>query len=64
MERGGLTEALKGDPVILLDGGHTHAGTEAAALDLASLEAQVAELGAEGDGLCRGGTLCHPKPRA
>jgi len=45
MERGGLTEALKGDPVILLDGGHTHAGTEAAKLDLASLEAQVAELG-------------------
>lgn len=45
MERGGLTEALKGDPVILLDGGHTHAGTEASALDLAGLEAQVAELG-------------------
>ena len=45
MERGGLTEALKGDPVILLDGGHTHAGTEAAKLDLTSLEAQVAELG-------------------
>lgn len=44
MERGGLTEALKGDPVILLDGGHSHAGTEAATLDLASLEAQVAEL--------------------
>ena len=45
MERGGLTEALKGDPVILLDGGHTHAGTEATKLDLAGLEAQVAELG-------------------
>ena len=45
MERGGLTEALKGDPVILLDGGHSHAGTEAAALDLAGLEAQLIELG-------------------
>ncbi len=45
MERGGLTEALKGDPVILLDGGHSHAGTEASSLDLASLEAQLAELG-------------------
>ena len=45
MERGGLTEALKGDPVILLDGGHSHAGTEASPLDLAGLEAQVAELG-------------------
>lgn len=44
MERGGLTEALKGDPVILLDGGHTHAGTEAAVLDSAGLEAQLLEL--------------------
>jgi N-methylhydantoinase A/oxoprolinase/acetone carboxylase beta subunit len=38
LERGGLTEALKGDPVIMLSGGHTHAGTEAATLDLAGLE--------------------------
>jgi N-methylhydantoinase A/oxoprolinase/acetone carboxylase beta subunit len=45
LDRGGLTEALKGDPVILLDGGHSHAGTEAAPLDLGALEAQVAELG-------------------
>ena len=44
LERGGLTEALKGDPVILADGGHSHAGTEAAALDLAALESAVAEL--------------------
>ncbi|MEO6298432.1 MAG: hydantoinase/oxoprolinase family protein [Paracoccaceae bacterium] len=44
LERGGLTEALKGDPVILADGGHTHAGTEAEALDLAALEREVAEL--------------------
>ena len=47
LARGGLTEALKGDPVVILAGGHTHAGTEAAALDLAALEAAVAELGAE-----------------
>jgi len=44
MERGGLTEALKGDPVVLLDGGHTHAGTEAATLDIAGLEAQLLDL--------------------
>lgn len=44
LERGGLTEALKGDPVILLDGGHSHAGTEAAALDLARLEAELPAL--------------------
>lgn len=45
LERGGLQEALKGDPVIRLAGGHTHAGTEAAALDLAALETEVAALG-------------------
>ena len=47
LERGGLTEALKGDPVVLLDGGHSHAGTEAGALDLVGLERAVAELGPE-----------------
>ncbi len=45
LDRGGLVEALKGDPVIRLAGGHTHAGTEFAALDLAALESQVAALG-------------------
>ncbi|MBK6467899.1 MAG: hydantoinase/oxoprolinase family protein [Rhodobacter sp.] len=47
LARGGLTEALKGDPVVILLGGHTHAGTEAAALDPAAVEAAVAELGPE-----------------
>ena len=45
LERGGLTEALKGDPVIRLDGGHSHTGSEKAALDMAALQAQVAEIG-------------------
>ncbi len=45
LERGGLTEALKGDPVLRVAGGHSHAGTEAAPLDLATLEADVAALG-------------------
>ncbi len=44
LERGGLTEALKGDPVIMLTGGHSHAGTEAAPLDLAGLEAALADM--------------------
>ena len=44
LERGGLTEALRGDPVILADGGHSHAGTEAAALDLAALETALLDL--------------------
>ncbi|WP_040671902.1 hydantoinase/oxoprolinase N-terminal domain-containing protein [Rhodobacter ferrooxidans] len=45
LARGGLTEALAGDPVILLAGGHSHAGTEAATLDLPRLEAEVTQLG-------------------
>ncbi|MEY4696345.1 MAG: hypothetical protein RIT14_773 [Pseudomonadota bacterium] len=44
LERGGLVEALKGDPVIRLAGGHNHAGIEAEPLDLARLEAEVARL--------------------
>lgn len=43
LERGGLSEALGGDPVIRLAGGHSHAGQEAAAFDAAGLEAALAE---------------------
>lgn len=42
--RAGLDEALRGDPVIRLAGGHGHAGQEIAPLDLATLEAQVSGL--------------------
>ncbi len=45
LERGGLIEALGRDPVVHLAGGHTHAGTEFAALDVAALEAAAARLG-------------------
>lgn len=44
LERGGLIEALKGDPVIHLAGGHSHAGGEVVPLDLVRLEAEVAAL--------------------
>ncbi len=44
LDRGGLTEALQGDPVVRVPGGHTHAGTEAAPLDLAAIEGAVAGL--------------------
>jgi N-methylhydantoinase A/oxoprolinase/acetone carboxylase beta subunit len=47
LTRSGLTEALKGDPVLRLAGGHSHAGTELAPLDMAALETQVAALGPE-----------------
>lgn len=37
LEQHGLREALKGDPVVVLTGGHNHAGSEAAPLDVQSL---------------------------
>lgn len=45
--RAGLAEALKGDPVVALAGGHSHAGTEVAPLDLVALDAAVRHLGEE-----------------
>lgn len=35
----GLTEALKGDPALVITGGHNHAGSEAAPLDMDALDA-------------------------
>ncbi|TNJ45075.1 hydantoinase/oxoprolinase N-terminal domain-containing protein [Phaeobacter sp. B1627] len=37
LERHGLREALKGDPALILSGGHTHAGSEANPLDTEAL---------------------------
>lgn len=48
LERGGLTAALNGDPVIMLPGGHNHAGQEATPLDLTALEAALADTDAVG----------------
>ncbi|WP_050527942.1 hydantoinase/oxoprolinase N-terminal domain-containing protein [Pseudorhodobacter aquimaris] len=42
LERGGLAEALGGDPVLRIAGGHTHAGAEAAPLDLPALRTALA----------------------
>ena len=38
LETHGLADALRGDPFVVLKGGHTHAGTELAALDIEQLE--------------------------
>jgi N-methylhydantoinase A/oxoprolinase/acetone carboxylase beta subunit len=46
LSRAGLGEALKGDPLIRIAGGHNHAGSEAAKLDLAALEAALPTIGA------------------
>lgn len=45
--RAGLDEALKGDPILRMAGGHGHAGQELAPLDLEALETQVAALSEE-----------------
>ena len=44
--RAGLTDALRGDPVIALAGGHSHAGGEVAPLDLAGLAQAIDALDA------------------
>ncbi|MEM9580061.1 MAG: hydantoinase/oxoprolinase family protein [Pseudomonadota bacterium] len=41
----GLSDALKGDPVLVMTGGHNHAGGEATALDVDALDAFLAEHG-------------------
>lgn len=41
LARAGLEEALKGDPVVLVPGGHTHAGHEKVSLDLVRLETEI-----------------------
>lgn len=42
--RAGLAEALAGEPLIALAGGHDHAGAEVAPLDLGALQAALAAL--------------------
>ncbi|MDA7965714.1 hydantoinase/oxoprolinase family protein [Ruegeria sp.] len=39
LEKHGLDEVLKGDPALVLGGGHNHSGGEVAPLDVAALEA-------------------------
>ncbi|MBB5721121.1 N-methylhydantoinase A/oxoprolinase/acetone carboxylase beta subunit [Loktanella ponticola] len=41
LERAGLKDALRGDPVVFLQGGHSHAGAELQALDLTALKAAM-----------------------
>jgi len=42
--RAGLVDALRGDPVIIVRGGHAHSGAEAAALDEAALRKGLIDL--------------------
>jgi N-methylhydantoinase A/oxoprolinase/acetone carboxylase beta subunit len=47
LARAGLEEAMKGDPVVRIAGGHNHAGAEAAPLDMVAVEAAALRLGPE-----------------
>ena len=42
LDKHGLRDALKGDPALVIAGGHTHAGGEAARLDIDTLEGFLA----------------------
>ncbi len=44
LDRAGLRDALKGDPVLLLGGGHDHAGSQVAPLDETALGAFLSEI--------------------
>ena len=45
LDRGGLLQALNGDPVVQLPGGHNHAGVQTASLDMAVLQTQIEHFG-------------------
>ncbi len=60
--RGGLTEALKGDPVLHLAGGHTHAGTEAKPLDLGALETGARALAGDVSGFAVASSFATRNP--
>jgi len=44
LDKAGLRDALDGDPVVLLEGGHTTHGQEATALDMGPLEQHIDQL--------------------
>lgn len=62
LARANLTEALKGDPVVTLAGGHTHAGTEAAPLDIAALEKAIRDLGDQVSGFAVASSFATRNP--
>ncbi|HSG57352.1 MAG TPA: hydantoinase/oxoprolinase family protein, partial [Paracoccaceae bacterium] len=60
--RQGLEETLRGDPVIVLAGGHSHSGAEAAPLDLEGLRAGLAEHGGHVSGFAVAGQFATRNP--
>ena len=62
LNRAGLTEAMKGDPAVLISGGHNHGGAEAAPLDKATLEAEVRRLSPEVTGFAVAASFATRNP--
>jgi len=60
--RAGLDEAMKGDPVLFLAGGHTHAGVEQHPLDTALLESEITRLAPEVTGFAIAGAFATRNP--
>ena len=60
--RQGLDEALGGDPVISVAGGHTHSGGEAAPLDLDALRTELANLQGDVSGFAVAGQFATRNP--
>lgn len=62
LTRAGLDTALAGDPVVHLAGGHSHAGTEIAPLDMALLEAEIRRLAPEVQGFAVAASFATRNP--
>ena len=62
MDRHGLRDALKGDPVLHLCGGHNHAGAEAAAFDIETLRHWLSDYGSRFSGFAVASSFATRNP--
>ncbi|UTS82281.1 hydantoinase/oxoprolinase family protein [Phaeobacter piscinae] len=62
LDRHGLREALKGEPALVLAGGHSHSGSEAAPLDTAALRAFLQREAASVSGFAIAGQFATRNP--
>lgn len=62
LARQGLDTALRGEPFVLLDGGHNHSGSEAAQLDIAALKQWLSGQGAGLSGYAVAGQFATRNP--
>lgn len=62
LDKHGLSDALAGDPALVLEGGHDHAGGEKAALDEASLRDWLAQHGEAVSGFAVAGQFATRNP--